>query len=105
MKNYRTLVWLIGLIYLTLPTSAHAQQRPNPVVSPEILADNSVIFRAGIQTMTFGKFETSLIKDVIPDVEANYRVQTDPAHRESEGGHTWVNWRLYLTELTSMLFK
>lgn len=153
---------------------------------------------AGIQTMMSGKFETSLIKDVIPYIEANYRVITDPAHRaiaglsmggyhtqqitnanpatfgyigvmsmglfdgpnarnynreehikqlnalkqakpklywigcgkddflyggvtrlralydevglpytyrESEGGHTWVNWRLYLTELAPKLFK
>ncbi len=152
----------------------------------------------GIQAMTTGKFEESLIKDVIPYVEANYRVLSDPAHRaiaglsmggyhtqqitnanpekfdyigvmsmglfdgpnarnynreehikqlnaikqakpklywiacgkddflyegvtklralydqvglpytyrESEGGHTWVNWRLYLSELAPMLFK
>lgn len=152
----------------------------------------------GIQAMTTGTFETSLMKDVIPYVEANYRVVADPAHRaiaglsmggyhtqqitnanpgtfgyigvmsmglfdgpnapnynheehikqlnalkqakpklywiacgkddflydgvtrlralydqvglpytyrESEGGHTWVNWRLYLTELAPKLFK
>ncbi|GAA4394868.1 alpha/beta hydrolase-fold protein [Nibrella viscosa] len=152
----------------------------------------------GIQSMTTGKFETTLINDVIPYVEANYRVLADPAHRaiaglsmggyhtqqitnanpgtfgyigvmsmgvfdgpmarnynkeehikqlqalkqanpklywiacgkddflyegvtrlralydqiglsytyrESEGGHTWVNWRLYLAELAPMLFR
>lgn len=26
-------------------------------------------------------------------------------YRESEGGHTWNNWRLYLSELAPMLFK
>ena len=26
-------------------------------------------------------------------------------YRESEGGHTWTNWRLYLTEFTPLLFK
>ena len=26
-------------------------------------------------------------------------------YRESEGGHTWTNWRLYLTEFVPMLFK
>ena len=26
-------------------------------------------------------------------------------YRESEGGHTWTNWRMYLTELTPLLFK
>lgn len=152
----------------------------------------------GIQSMTTGKFEASLIKDVIPYIEGNYRVIADPAHRaisglsmggyhtqqitnanpgtfdyigvmsmgvfdgpmarnynreahikqlqalkqakpklywiacgkddflyegvtrlralydqvglpytyrESEGGHTWVNWRLYLTEFAPKLFN
>ncbi|WP_040762438.1 esterase [Spirosoma panaciterrae] len=152
----------------------------------------------GVQAMTSGKFEESLMKDVIPFVEANYRVMADPAHRaiaglsmggyhtqqitnanpgtfsyigvmsmglfdgpnarnynraehikqlnalkqakpklywigcgkddflfesvtklralydqvglpytyrESDGGHTWVNWRLYLTELAPKLFR
>lgn len=27
------------------------------------------------------------------------------AYRESEGGHTWSNWRLYLTEFAPLLFK
>ena len=26
-------------------------------------------------------------------------------YRESEGGHTWTNWRLYLTEFVPLLFK
>lgn len=26
-------------------------------------------------------------------------------YRESEGGHTWANWRLYLSEFTPMLFQ
>ncbi len=26
-------------------------------------------------------------------------------YRESEGGHTWDNWRMYLSEFTPMLFK
>jgi enterochelin esterase-like enzyme len=26
-------------------------------------------------------------------------------YRESEGGHTWVNWRVYLTEFVPKLFK
>lgn len=146
--------------------------------------------------MTTGLFEESLIKDVIPFVESNYRVQADPDHRalaglsmggyqtqkitntnpgkfmyigvwsmglynmfgqydkeehisqlkalqasnpklyyigcgktdflykgvtdlralydeigfkytyrESEGGHSWNNWRLYLSEIAPLLFK
>ena len=26
-------------------------------------------------------------------------------YRESTGGHTWANWRIYLSEFTPMLFK
>jgi len=26
-------------------------------------------------------------------------------YRESEGGHTWVNWRMYLTEFVPLLFR
>jgi enterochelin esterase family protein len=26
-------------------------------------------------------------------------------YRESPGGHTWKNWRIYLSEFTPMLFK
>lgn len=37
--------WLICLIYLASTTLSWAQQRPNQVVSPELLADGSVIFR------------------------------------------------------------
>ena len=35
--------------------------------------------------MTTGLFEESLVKDVIPFIEANYRVQSDPDHRALAG--------------------
>lgn len=40
----------------------------------------------------------------------NYLKQLDEigmkyTYRESEGGHTWTNWRLYLTEFVPLLFK
>ena len=40
----------------------------------------------------------------------NFRKQLDEIgmkyiYRESEGGHTWTNWRMYLTEFAPMLFK
>ncbi|TCO10544.1 esterase [Natronoflexus pectinivorans] len=33
------------------------------------------------------------------------RINMPYTYRESEGGHTWDNWRLYLTEFVPMLFK
>jgi len=35
----------------------------------------------------------------LDDVDMKY------IYRESEGGHTWSNWRMYLTEFVPMLFK
>lgn len=35
--------------------------------------------------MTTGKFEESLVKDVIPFIESNYRVKADPDHRAIAG--------------------
>jgi len=160
---------------------------------------NSILKKGDTSTpaaMTSGKFEESLIKDVIPFIESNYRVKTDPdnraiaglsmggyhtqkitnanpgkfkyigvmsmglysmfgaydkeqyvsqlkalndnkpklyylgcgktdflykgvtdlralydeigfkyTYRESEGGHSWNNWRLYLSEIASQLFR
>ena len=28
-----------------------------------------------------------------------------PVYTESEGGHTWINWRDYLTEFAPQLFR
>lgn len=151
---------------------------------------------SGIRAMTTGQFETSLVQDIMPFVESNFRVVADPGHRaiaglsmggyhtqnitnanpglfdyigvwsmgladafgnydrerhvaqlealrdskpklywigcgktdfliegvtrlralydevnfpytyrESEGGHSWNNWRLYLSEVAPLLFK
>lgn len=32
-------------------------------------------------------------------------LKIDYDYRESDGGHTWTNWRVYLAEFVSMLFK
>ena len=29
----------------------------------------------------------------------------DPVFKESAGGHTWINWRNYLTEFSTLLFQ
>ena len=40
----------------------------------------------------------------------NYKAKLDAMgmpniYRESEGGHSWKNWRVYLSEFTPLLFK
>ena len=40
---------------------------------------------SGIAPMVSGKFETSLINDIVPYIEANYRVKANPDHRAVAG--------------------
>jgi enterochelin esterase-like enzyme len=42
MKNIKTLIWVLSLL---LPLFSSAQRRPSKIISPEVQADNSVIFR------------------------------------------------------------
>lgn len=48
--------------------------------------------------------------DFLYDANIEFRKMLDDMsftykYRESEGGHTWRNWRIYLTEFMPMLFK
>lgn len=48
--------------------------------------------------------------DFLYDQVRAYRARLDALsfpyqYRESEGGHTWANWRIYLSEFVPMLFK
>ena len=48
--------------------------------------------------------------DFLYDENVKYRellneLELPYIYRESEGGHTWRNWRCYLTEFAQMLFK
>ena len=48
--------------------------------------------------------------DPLYQATVDFRKQLDDigmkyTYRESEGGHTWTNWRLYLTEFVPLLFK
>ena len=49
-------------------------------------------------------------EDFLYEDNVRYRAMLDEAcypyiYRESDGGHTWRNWRIYLTEFSQMLFK
>ena len=41
--------------------------------------------QAGISAMTSGSFEESLVKDVVPFIEKNFRTKADPDHRGISG--------------------
>ena len=49
-------------------------------------------------------------EDFLYQANTDYRkkldgINFDYVYRESEGGHTWRNWRVYLSEFLPMLFK
>lgn len=49
-------------------------------------------------------------EDFLYEDNVRFRAMLDEAqypyiYRESEGGHTWRNWRIYLTEFAQLLFK
>ena len=39
----------------------------------------------GISPMVFGRFEPSLVNDIVPYIEKNYRVEANPDHRAIGG--------------------
>ena len=48
--------------------------------------------------------------DFLYDENVKYRALLDTLHlpytyHESEGGHTWRNWRCYLTDFAQLIFK
>jgi len=42
------------------------------------------------------------IKNLVASMEKNELPYT---YRKSSGGHTWASWRIYLSELSPLLFK
>jgi len=49
-------------------------------------------------------------EDFLYKANADFRKKLDAMdfpyiYRESEGGHTWRNWRVYLSEFLPLLFK
>ena len=48
--------------------------------------------------------------DFLYDANVEYRKLLDKnnykyVYRESDGGHIWRNWRIYLSEFATMIFK
>ncbi len=50
--------------------------------------------------------KTDFLYQQVTDFRARLDAMAMPyQYRESEGGHTWANWRIYLSEFVPMLFK
>jgi enterochelin esterase family protein len=66
--------------------------------------DNAEL-KNGLELVWFGcGKEDFLIRTSDATVEMLKRHGFDVAYRQSEGGHTWLNWRDYLTEFAQLLF-
>lgn len=46
-----------------------------------------------------------LVNTTKETVELYKKGGLNPEYKETEGGHTWINWQLYLNEFAPMLFK
>jgi enterochelin esterase family protein len=46
-----------------------------------------------------------LINQTRQSVELLKKLQLNPVFKESEGGHTWINWQRYLNEFAPQLFR
>jgi len=62
--------------------------------------------RAGLKLFWFatGK-EDFLLKRTQETVELFKKHGFQPLYKETTGGHTWINWQLYLNEFAPLLFK
>ncbi|HEY3371055.1 MAG TPA: alpha/beta hydrolase-fold protein [Prolixibacteraceae bacterium] len=83
---------------------------PNDKVSSKVYENFNATLETqkknGYQLYWIGVGKTDFLYKNVTD----YRAQLDAmgmkyTYRESEGGHTWTNWRVYLSEFTPLLFK
>jgi enterochelin esterase family protein len=62
--------------------------------------------RKGLKLLWFATgSEDFLLKQSRDTVELFKKNGTDPVFRETDGGHTWINWQLYLNEFAPQLFR
>ena len=96
--------------YIGLFSAAVDQQQTNGTGHPEIYADRNAkidrLFSKNPNLFWIGIGKTDfLIKN-----NNDLRAYLDTKHHkytylETDGGHIWRNWRIYLTEFTPLLFK
>jgi enterochelin esterase family protein len=70
----------------------------------EGIADAEV--RKGLKLLWFATgSDDFLLKQTRDTVALFKKHNTDPVFRETSGGHTWINWQLYLNEFAPQLFR
>ncbi|HYV37667.1 MAG TPA: alpha/beta hydrolase-fold protein, partial [Gemmataceae bacterium] len=62
--------------------------------------------RKGLKLLWFATgSEDFLLKQTRSTVDLFKKHGTNPVFRETSGGHTWINWQLYLNEFAPQLFR
>jgi len=92
----------IGLFSAAILSNNQAQSPVYENFAPTLQTQN----RNGYKLYWIGMGKT----DFLYQSGVDFRKQLDDigmryTYRESEGGHTWTNWRLYLSEFVPLLFK
>jgi enterochelin esterase-like enzyme len=92
------------------PAAAGTPPPVPPLLAPEWEAmhkatlDNPGL-KKGLKLMWFGTGKTDgLMSTTLATVDLLKRHGFSPEFKESPGGHTWINWRAYLTEFVPRLF-
>jgi enterochelin esterase family protein len=68
------------------------------------LADPEI--RRGLKLLWFATgSQDFLLKQTRDTVDLFKRTGNNPVFRETSGGHTWINWQLYLNEFAPQLFR
>ena len=96
--------------YVGLFSAAVDQQQADPNGHPNIYADRDgkidQLFAKNPKLFWIGIGKT----DFLYKNNTDLRTYLDSKHHkytylETDGGHIWRNWRIYLTEFTPLLFK
>jgi enterochelin esterase family protein len=70
----------------------------------EGIADAEI--RKGLKLLWFATgSDDFLLKQSRSTVDLFKKNGTNPVYRETSGGHTWINWQLYLNEFAPQLFR
>lgn len=100
-KEYPTMFDYVGLF-----SAAVLRMREGVALYDDMEAKLARQFDEGVALYWIGIGK----EDFLYEDNVRFRAMLDEAqypyiYRESEGGHTWRNWRIYLTEFAQLLFK
>ena len=96
--------------YVGLFSAAVDQNQPDPNGHPEIYADRDTkidnLFAKNPKLFWIGIGKTDFLYKNNNDLRAYLDGKNHKyTYLETEGGHIWRNWRIYLSEFTPLLFK